>query len=149
MFLLYTRLAGKSVADGSAPFAGLGYVDSRKPIMTVQFELVRPKSDLELPRLSKGVKRRKAPKTVKEDPTIIEIQLIQDTTALRSRKGDTGSVLWKVRCSTSIILVSCHPNFDALSVLFARIVLEQHLFDHGNALLNYDALEGAHVLELG
>lgn len=29
------------------------------------------------------------------------------------------------------------------------MVLEQHLFDRNNALLDYDALKNAHVLELG
>jgi hypothetical protein len=28
---------------------------------------------------------------------VIEVELAQDPTSLRSRKGDTGSVLWRVR----------------------------------------------------
>ena len=31
------------------------------------------------------------------EPVVLEYRLFQDTTALRSRSGDTGSVLWKTR----------------------------------------------------
>jgi hypothetical protein len=43
---------------------------------------------------SKGARKR----TVRrEQDKVIEIELVQDKTALRSRKGDTGSVLWMAR----------------------------------------------------
>jgi hypothetical protein len=32
------------------------------------------------------------------EPVVFEYRLFQDITALRSRSGDTGSVLWKTRC---------------------------------------------------
>ena len=37
------------------------------------------------------------------EPVVLEYRLFQDITALRSRSGDTGSVLWKTRLRVSII----------------------------------------------
>ena len=41
--------------------------------------------------------RRKARKTRADDVGTLEVEIFQDKTALRSRKGDTGSVLWHAR----------------------------------------------------
>jgi len=66
-----------------------------------------------------------------EKQVVVEVELIQDVTALRSRTGDTGSVLWR------------------LSVRFAHMMLLQYHFDIDNALFDRNWLSRAHVLELG
>ena len=63
---------------------GLGYVDSHKDILEIKFD-ISFKSSPDL--------RRKAELVEKT----VEIELHQDKTALRSRKGDTGSVVWRAR----------------------------------------------------
>jgi hypothetical protein len=73
---------------------GLGYVDSRSPVLNVAVELDlptdRPASRDNYKKRSKGAKSR-------NQNMVIEVELAQDPTSLRSRKGDTGSVLWRVR----------------------------------------------------
>ena len=72
----------------------LGYVDSRSPVLNVAVELDlptdRPASHDSHKKRSKGAKSR-------NQNMVIEVELAQDPTSLRSRKGDTGSVLWRVR----------------------------------------------------
>jgi len=62
---------------------------------------------------------------------IVEIELFQDKTALRTRKGDTGSVLWKA------------------SIDVGQLILQQYYSDSTESLLNPRLLETQHVLELG
>jgi protein N-lysine methyltransferase METTL21D len=51
---------------------------------------------------SKNLKSKKKLKhTTAETQIVVEVELAQDPTALRSRKGDTGSVLWRLRCKNS------------------------------------------------
>jgi len=130
VFLLYTRLATKPTADGSEPFGGLGYVDNNKPNITVRFEL-RPKRQGSPTTVRKVRNKKRLENIAAENEVLVEVALTQDTTALRSRKGDTGSVLWR------------------LSVCFAQVILQHYHFDHQDALFDRAALSGAHVLELG
>lgn len=76
---------------------GLGYVDSRSPVLNVKVEL-----DLTTDQPTSRVNRKRRPKVTKsrKQSMIIEVELVQDPTSLRSRKGDTGSVLWRVRLSS-------------------------------------------------
>ena len=93
VFLLYTRLAA---TPQSETMGGLGYVDSRSPVLNVNFEL-----DLSTDPSASHSNHRKSSrvtKSRKQDMTI-EVQLAQDPSSLRSRKGDTGSVLWRARFS--------------------------------------------------
>ena len=75
---------------------GLGYVDSRSPVLNVKVEL-----DLstDQPTSASRGNRKKSSKATKSQrqSMVIEVELAQDPTSLRSRKGDTGSVLWRVR----------------------------------------------------
>ena len=109
IFLLYTRLAALKPADSSdtGHFHGLGCSDPNQDSLQVCIEL-KPPITPELPRNTEtGNQRRKrrmgsgAPKAKEErrgrDPIVFEYVLLQDKTALRSRSGDTGSVLWKTR----------------------------------------------------
>ncbi|KAG0694221.1 putative methyltransferase-domain-containing protein [Suillus ampliporus] len=138
IFLVYTALNQKPLElTGPDGFRGLGHVDSRKDVLSIQFELTAPTSspskvaeDKPASRSRKGKSARK-PRGGDESPHVIEIELAQDKTALRSRKGDTGSVLWRA------------------SIAFAQVVLQQHRFPPSNPLLDKDLLRESHILELG
>ncbi|KAJ7583254.1 putative methyltransferase-domain-containing protein [Mycena floridula] len=108
VFLLYTDL------QATTEFRGLGHLDSKKDIIELSFEIKSP------------VKKNK-----KQQDKNIEIQLAQDKTGLRSRKGDTGSVIWKA------------------SIDFAQLVLQQAHFPAQNQLFDYSNLDKIHLLELG
>jgi len=92
VFLLYTRLAA---TPPTQVMGGLGCVDSRSPVLNVKVELdlsidQPARSPSNRKNSSKGTKSRK-------QNMAVEVELAQDPTSLRSRKGDTGSVLWRVR----------------------------------------------------
>ncbi len=109
IFLLYTRLAALKPADSSdtGHFHGLGSENSNQDALLVCVEL-KPPSTCEPPRDAKagnqrrkrrrgsGVSKAKEERS-RRDPIVFEYVLLQDKTALRSRSGDTGSVLWKAR----------------------------------------------------
>ncbi|KZP30518.1 hypothetical protein FIBSPDRAFT_725793 [Athelia psychrophila] len=131
VFLLYTALLASPSEDAhTTGFHGLGHVDSRSDVLSVKFELTTPvlESDPGVAK-TKGRSKRKA-KTNGGQRTV-EVELAQDKTALRTRKGDTGSVLWQA------------------SVDLAQVLLQQHHVHHVDALLDRNALAGAHILELG
>lgn len=88
---MYTRLAAK---PPTKEMGGLGYVDSRSPVLNVKIEL-----DLSTDQQPSHGNRKKGSKGTKSQKqnVVIEAELAQDPTSLRSRKGDTGSVLWRVR----------------------------------------------------
>ncbi|KAJ7281572.1 hypothetical protein C8J57DRAFT_1500266 [Mycena rebaudengoi] len=109
---------------------GLGYLDSRSDTLTLSFELKSPP-----PSKPASASRRKPANRPAPDKTV-EIQLAQDKTALRSRPGDTGSVVWKARQSHQ-------HRFSAIPFF-------------NNTTLNLQILSwicktspNAHVLELG
>ena len=83
-------------------FRGLGHVDSRKDVLAVEFVIDR-RSREDATDSSAGVHSRRQGRTGRRRGTsalqdmVISIELVQDKTALRSRKGDTGSVLWHAR----------------------------------------------------
>lgn len=122
IFLLYTRLATLKPPDGSdaGHFHGLGSENSKEDALLVRIEL-EPSSSTAAPsprepeKVNRSADRRssKARKRTRKDsgsrsnftagnegeprPLVFEYELFQDKTALRSRSGDTGSVLWKAR----------------------------------------------------
>jgi hypothetical protein len=69
---------------------GLGFVDSYKDVLEIQFDISFDGS----PGNPQDPQRKR--KTDQVEKTV-EIKLHQDKTALRSRKGDTGSVVWRAR----------------------------------------------------
>ncbi|KAJ7155443.1 putative methyltransferase-domain-containing protein [Mycena crocata] len=121
VFLLYS----KSTSTSSEP-RGLGYVDSRTDTLTLSFDLKVPS----IPNIGSRKYKRKSVARPVQDKTV-EVQLLQDTTALRTRTGDTGSVVWKA------------------SVDFAQFILEQWHAKSPVSLLDAERLRDAHVLELG
>ncbi|KAH8981740.1 putative methyltransferase-domain-containing protein [Lactarius akahatsu] len=144
IFFLYTRLATLKPADSSdtGHFHGLGSENSNQDALLVRIEL-KPPTTCELQRNTEtGNQRRKRRKgggvqKAKDerggrDPIVLEYVLLQDKTALRSRSGDTGSVLWKT------------------SIEFLSLVLQQrHFPERRRGLFDYEKLSQAHVLELG
>lgn len=78
---------------------------------------------------AKGRASRK--KSNETEYATLEVQLAQDKTALRSRKGDTGSVLWRA------------------SAEFAQMLLRDYHSQNPKALLDPTRLQEANVLELG
>jgi hypothetical protein len=106
IFLLYTRLASLASADGTEPFRGLGFLDSHQDVLTVRLEFdapnVAPGPGLSMPVKGRSKRAKTAKKPPKAMPDVMEIELVQDKTALHSRKGDTGSVLWQARLVNNI-----------------------------------------------
>lgn len=106
IFILYSEIqtitsTGDKSTDNDT-FRGLGYVDSHKDVLEVKFEVTdvlrgHPGAAVVPTKRT----QQKSQKTVKPLEKTIEIELLQDKTALRSRKGDTGSVLWKARSVAS------------------------------------------------
>lgn len=126
VFLLYTRLASIHPVDGESkePFRGLGYLDGKSDTLAVRFELKPPTAEpatsntfTPTGKKSGRNKSRSAHgkgKKEKDDGTkVIEVELAQDRTALRSRSGDTGSVLWRARSVSSLS--------DSVQVMDSRI----------------------------
>jgi hypothetical protein len=89
IFILYSEKQLNSLDCG-----GLGFVDSNKDLLEIKFDISfkSPPGDSESPH--RKLKAKQVEKTV-------EIELHQDKTALRSRKGDTGSVVWRARYHAS------------------------------------------------
>ncbi|KAI9449212.1 putative methyltransferase-domain-containing protein [Lactarius psammicola] len=144
IFLHYTRLAALKPADSSdtGHFHGLGSENPNQDTLLVCIELKPPTTCEPLRNTETGNQRRKRrrgsglPKAKEErkgcDPIVFEYVLLQDKTALRSRSGDTGSILWKT------------------SIEFLSLVLQQrHFPEKCRGLFDYEKLSQAHVLELG
>jgi len=132
IFLLYSAVnQTKTSLVGPDGYHGLGHLDSRKDTLTIQFELRSPSSAPSSPQPTKKQKHPRK-KASKESPTrVVEIEIAQDPTALRSRRGDTGSVVW--RASTEL----------------AKVALQQRFFPPELPIFNRDRLGESHCLELG
>ena len=81
---------------------------------------------------------------------MLEYTLFQDITALRSRSGDTGSVLWKTRLCPPVQPVlkaslSSLSNIEVLSLLLRQLHFPEPT---GRGLFDYARLRQTHVLEL-
>ncbi|KAF5353071.1 hypothetical protein D9758_008761 [Tetrapyrgos nigripes] len=136
VFSLYTDLQSYSGSgpNSSSSFRGLGHVDSHQDVLVVNFELTEATTSADgVDHDSRSRKKRKSHRERKAKSIDVEVQIAQDKTALRSRKGDTGSVVWKA------------------SIDFARLVLQgAHFPSHETwSLFDYAKLKESHVLELG
>lgn len=79
------------------PLRGLGSVDSKQGTLDLGFDLPSDQNISSQSRKSTGPVTKKKGKIRKESgslPKTLQIELHQDTTALRSRVGDTGKYLW-------------------------------------------------------
>ncbi|KAJ7066590.1 putative methyltransferase-domain-containing protein [Mycena amicta] len=115
VFILYSRATNSSNR-------GLGYVDNRQDILTLSFELKSGST----PPMSKAKRRQH-----NTQEKTVEIQMMQDKTALRSRAGDTGSIVWRA------------------SIDFAQLILQQHYAKSPEALFDLERLSSSRILELG
>ncbi|PIL34006.1 hypothetical protein GSI_03714 [Ganoderma sinense ZZ0214-1] len=108
VFLLYTNLATQKAADGTTHFRGLGHIDSHEDVLTISLNIGRPAEeqtgkaeDVAVAPSNKhkhrGASKRKMQGKRRDEVETVEVEIVQDKTALRSRKGDTGSVLWHAR----------------------------------------------------
>ncbi|OSC97090.1 hypothetical protein PYCCODRAFT_1440527 [Trametes coccinea BRFM310] len=140
VFLLYTDLSARKAADGSSGFRGLGHIDSHEDVLTVTLNLGIPDKPSMRPNEPPPAKHKHVHGTHKkrarsdrkdEAERTLEVQIHQDKTALRSRKGDTGSVVW-------------HASVD-----FAEAVLRQLYARSPTGFLDPDRLANSHVIELG
>jgi len=136
IFLLYTRLAALKPPDSSdtGHFHGLGSENSKEDVLLVRIELKPPSTTHPSPskKVNPNADRRNRARKRKSSSSksgimaghgdgfgtrregggepqalVFEYKLFQDKTALRSRSGDTGSVLWKARC----VFPLPHPAF--------------------------------------
>ncbi|KAG9023264.1 hypothetical protein FRB95_013337 [Tulasnella sp. JGI-2019a] len=134
IFLLYTRVAGHR--DQSSVPLGLGFVDSKAPEIIVSFSIEPPLQLIEPPLKEKSSKRhaRRQSNLTARKVVDFDITLEQDPSSLQSRKGDTGSVLWR----------AC--------VHLSRLIMLQHHFPPpppSKPFLSSDRLPTTRVLELG
>ncbi|KAJ3827241.1 putative methyltransferase-domain-containing protein [Lentinula raphanica] len=146
VFILYTELQAKDYQSPSSnektSFRGLGHVDSHQDILSVHFTLTDPVAELShtstVPESSlKSRSRRRTRKgrdSHRPDAIELDIQIAQDTTSLRSRKGDTGSVVWKASVDfASAILQAAHfPSDDHPSFLDLSRLRESHVLELGS-----------------
>ncbi|KAF8074694.1 putative methyltransferase-domain-containing protein [Lyophyllum atratum] len=131
VFILYSGLQ-KGIETNTDTFRGLGHVDSRKDTMSITFELKAPTyATTTDTKTTRSTRHRKTQKPNKGLDKTVQIELSQDKTALRTRKGDTGSVLWKA------------------SIDFARVILQQIHAQAANSFFDPSILETQHVVELG
>ncbi|KAG6907135.1 hypothetical protein DXG01_010354 [Tephrocybe rancida] len=131
IFLLYSGLLAGEKSDTDT-FRGLGHVDSRKDIIMITFELKAPSQPSTTDsKVTRSQRARKSQKPAKVTDKTVQVELHQDKTALRSRKGDTGSVVWKA------------------STDFAQVILQQLHAQAPDALFDVQMLKSMHVLELG
>ncbi|KAI0766869.1 putative methyltransferase-domain-containing protein [Trametes elegans] len=138
VFLLYTSLAARKAADGSTGFRGLGHIDSHEDTLTLTFNLGAPArrdgvdgDPVGREHPARSSHRRKARPKRNQAERTLEVEIVQDKTALRSRKGDTGSVLW-------------HASVDLAEALLRQL----HTGESGSLLIP-DILANAHIVELG
>jgi len=149
VFFLYTRLAGLNHTDNKeseSDFRGLGFVDASRDVLPIRLEIsprltsvnVSTDADAEttifphtLTRKSKRKEKQKRREGPKLEPIVLEWELWQDKTSLRSRSGDTGSILWRA------------------SIDFATLVLQQTHFPYSGSLFDPLSLKSTSVLELG
>ncbi|CAE6403147.1 unnamed protein product [Rhizoctonia solani] len=133
VFILYSRHVENRDEDG---IQGLGSVDSLAGSLTLNFVLSSPSPAITEESKAKGRGRHRKAQSSKPGPAekVVEIEVFQDVTGLRSRKGDTGSVVWRA------------------SVHLAKLLLQQYYFPPHpphSALLSSNHISNAKIVELG
>lgn len=149
---MYSELLNIQTSNKTDGFRGLGYVDSHKDTLEIKFELknVLPSPPVAAPARNRRHHKSNKPATTSEKT--VEIELIQDKTALHSRKGDTGSVLWKARFASVAFKTSIADTYKydmMISIDFGQLVLQQYYSGAESIILNRENLHNCHILELG
>ncbi|GAA6036640.1 hypothetical protein JCM8097_001266 [Rhodosporidiobolus ruineniae] len=137
IFLLYTRkqqLAQQRAGAAAPSSSGLGSHSDKEGVLHLSLPISNPWTTSNGAEAGRGKKRapvggsRKGKE--KEDMTV-EVELHQALDALRHRKGDTGSVLWRV------------------SLHLATYLLTQHRFPSPSLPPVLPSLSSSSILELG
>ncbi|GAA6050452.1 hypothetical protein JCM3770_002603 [Rhodotorula araucariae] len=139
IFLLYTRkLQIASVgADSGADVSdsALGYLSGKDGVLPVSLTITNPEQRGRADTHTSFSKARRAEagkeRGPKEDEVVVDVVVHQALDALRHRKGDTGSVLWRV------------------SLYLARYLLQSHHFPSPSHPPLLPSLRTSTVLELG
>ncbi|KAK1924505.1 hypothetical protein DB88DRAFT_490695 [Papiliotrema laurentii] len=129
---LYMNLATTQETD-EGHTGGLGFLDSTSSCLEMDVVLRPPTLDSGAGTIpASSGRKRKGPKGKSEKEEVrLPVRVQQDLTALKGRKGDTGSVLWRS------------------SLYLARHILTQHHYPSPNSLINLEVLQRSRVLELG
>ncbi|GAA5959013.1 hypothetical protein JCM21900_000726 [Sporobolomyces salmonicolor] len=135
IFLLYARKQqNRAVAiDANDPSGvsegGLGFHSAKDEVLSLEFVITNPwVAQGQRPSGGKGKKSRNGKE---KEEVKVEIELHQSLDALRNRRGDTGSVLWRI------------------SLHLANYLLRAHHFPHLSYPSLIPHLSTATVLELG
>ncbi|EED81687.1 predicted protein [Postia placenta Mad-698-R] len=120
IFLLYTSLAARGPCNGLTGFRGLGHIDSHHDTLTIEFTLDEP-HDSTAQGPTQSSTRQNSKKLARQEQTLT-VELFQDKTALRSRKGDTGSVLWHARHAAQL-LSDARAGTGLLSIVLSPLVM--------------------------
>ncbi|WVN88817.1 uncharacterized protein L203_104031 [Cryptococcus depauperatus CBS 7841] len=135
---LYMNLASISEGEGvGQSLIGLGFLDSTQSVLKLSLELAPPLDvitrNASQNQVVKSKGRKQRVKKLQDESRVlgIDVQIHQDLTALKGRKGETGSVLWRS------------------SLHLARDILLQNYYPSTKPLLQFPLLKDAHVLELG
>ncbi|KAK4058066.1 Ribosomal protein lysine methyltransferase [Microbotryomycetes sp. JL221] len=110
IFWLYTRKQADSSTSNST---GLGFINDKTDVLHLTLEISDPLTNHDQHQHDYNIKstRRKhasslKPKASVVADTVVQLELYQDLDALRHRKGDTGSVLWRVSSHFAQYLIS-------------------------------------------
>ncbi|KAL7418780.1 Ribosomal protein lysine methyltransferase [Cryptotrichosporon argae] len=106
---------------------GLGYVDGTSSTLEIQFDLARPAAVADEYR-PKGRGRRKAKHVEEQEEVCVSVS--QDIGALKGRKGDTGSVLWRSTLHLARRLLS-DARFGARGILDPAAAARAHVVELG------------------
>lgn len=127
IFLLYSQLqASSSAGEQDVDLGGLGAVDSHKGELPVRIGVSPPNQDLsgtlETPKKDHRARSRsvrsKKPDLSRGEP--VEFVLFQDTTALRTRQGDTGE--WVLIKDGKMLKAFAMPFFSVVIFFFDNVV---------------------------
>ncbi|KDE05408.1 hypothetical protein MVLG_04203 [Microbotryum lychnidis-dioicae p1A1 Lamole] len=142
IFLIYTRKLGLAETDSRTSSSegaaktfppGLGFLDSSKEVIVVPL-LIEPSENTSSSTKSNNGRRSKKKTGAGGVPLLpkeLEVMVCQDLQALRHRKGDTGSVLWRI------------------SIHLAHHILKDHYFPSPLHPPLFPSLSHLRVLELG
>lgn len=127
IFILYSQLQG-SARQGSfdddsdndaSKESGLGSVNPKDGQITITLPICRCQTCIERRSENSSRHRKNSKRNAGSWPT--EISLYQDITSLNSRKGDTGSVLWraskKIAALTLSEVLMSHANLSSCQIL--------------------------------
>ncbi|GAA5847042.1 hypothetical protein JCM5353_005757, partial [Sporobolomyces roseus] len=131
IFLIYTNKQQSQAEESPNDTGGLGFHSSHGDVLNLSLTIENPW----LPSVDQndGKKRAKGKKSKEKgkDSFEVEVEVHQSLDNLRNRKGDTGSVLWR------------------LSLHLAKYLLRSHIYPHSSHPPLLPNLSTSTILELG